>query len=307
MVNMKTVLLGNTRLDYSWFIKTYREGLQLNGCEVKEIDYKTTAIESIKQQLIDYKPYAVFTHLTFHHFHDTTRMMEMFSQLYREHDIKFIHTCNDARSVDRLMIDVSNVFHAAFVGTHTMVENCSDAFNIPVYYSPYSSLCYDSMSPPAEDLRFEDPVFTGSPDSHPDRKDFLNKLQAITKVVVFKTQSGNDLRHRTPELSVSAKCILGLCTGYDIPGYIDVRPFQYLGTGAFMASRRFMHMESIIPDDLYLPFDDYSEESAHYIIDEIKSFGWNTESIRKKAFKFIQEKHSCRTRIREVLDLIRRS
>ena len=31
---MKAVILGNTKLNYSWFVKTYREGLRKNGVEV---------------------------------------------------------------------------------------------------------------------------------------------------------------------------------------------------------------------------------------------------------------------------------
>jgi hypothetical protein len=56
-------------------------------------------------------------------------------------------------------------------------------------------------------------------------------------------------------LSVS----LGLCVGYEIPGYMDVRPFQYLGTGAFMIMRKFQDMDAYIPDDLYVGFQTYDE------------------------------------------------
>ena len=45
--------------------------------------------------------------------------------------------------------------------------------------------------------------------------------------------------------------ILGLCTGYDLDGYIDVRPFQYLGEGAVLIARKFLNMDNIIPPDLY--------------------------------------------------------
>ena len=46
---MKSVLLGNTKLNYSWFIKTYREGLKLNDVEVYEIDYKSNTLQKIKE------------------------------------------------------------------------------------------------------------------------------------------------------------------------------------------------------------------------------------------------------------------
>jgi hypothetical protein len=95
------------------------------------------------------------------------------------------------------------------------------------------------MAEPVKDLMFKKPIFTGSPNSHKDRSQFIKKLQEIMPIKIVTTKSSENLRGRTPELSVSAKCILGLCTGYDIGGYIDVRPFQYLGTGACMIMRKF--------------------------------------------------------------------
>jgi len=120
------------------------------------------------------------------------------------------------------------------------------------------------------------------------------------KIKIFKTQSNNDLRHRTAELSKSAKCILGLCVGYEIDGYMDVRPFQYLGTGAFMIMRKYMDMDIYIPDDLYIPFYSYDDPN---IVKDL----WNewknkdTRLIREKAFQYMQFHHSSKKRIGDVL------
>jgi hypothetical protein len=73
------------------------------------------------------------------------------------------------------------------------------------------------------------------------------------------------MRHRTQELSASAKCVMGLCTGYDVDHYIDVRPFQYLGSGACMITRKFKGMDDIIPPDLYYPFEGYNQKDAKYV------------------------------------------
>ena len=85
-------------------------------------------------------------------------------------------------------------------------------------------------------------------------------------------------------------------------GYMDVRPFQYLGSGACMIMRKFPNTEHIIPDDLYYPIHDYSKSSA-YQVKELWQEILNTDTnpMREKAFNYIQQNHSCKIRMAEVL------
>lgn len=305
----KAVILGNTKLKYSWYVLTHKQGLKLNGWDVLEIDYKSNSLQTIKKRILDYKPNVIFTHLSFHsHIYLTNTILNFFKDIKSKINVRVVHSCNDARTNDRYMGDIRGVFDVAFVGTYPMVRNCQNAFKVPVFYSPYSALCYDKMANFAPDLAFDIPVFTGSPGAHragwaDDRAGFIEKLQNIMPIKIFKTQSGNDLRHRTPELSVSAKCILGLCVGYEIDGYIDVRPFQYLGTGAFMIMRKFMNMEKIIPDDLYIPFYNYKDPN---LVKELwnKYKNQDMSKMKKMAFNYIQSHHSCKIRIENELNIL---
>lgn len=306
---MKAVILGNTKLNYSWFVLTFRQGLKLNDYEVFEIDYKSTPLPQIKKTLLKIKPDVIFTHLSFHsHIHPTNTVLQFFKEIKNQIPVKVVHTCNDARTHDRYMGDLRGSFDLALVGSYPMVTNCSKKFKIPVFFTPYSSLTYSEMAKPVNDLSFNIPVFTGSPGAHrtgwaDNRADFIENLQKIMPIKIFKTQSAQDLRKRTPQLSVSAKCILGLCVGYEIPGYMDVRPFQYLGTGAFMIMRKFNDMDTYIPDDLYFPF--YNYDDPHYVKelwDEFKNK--DTSDIRKRAFNYIQEHHSSKVRMKQILKLL---
>lgn len=300
----KAAILGNTTLNYSWFVKTYREGLQKNGYHVTDIDYKSIRIDALYDILVKLKAEYVFTHLSFHaQVNPIQSVLQLYSDVNSKVGTKFIHTCNDARDSDRYMGDLRNAFHAAFVGSVSMVQKCPIAWGIPVFYAPYSSLCYSSMANPAKDLMFKEAVFTGSPGSHNDRRDFINALQQKIPVKIFHTQSGTDLRHRTPELSASAACILGLCTGYDVLGYIDVRPFQYLGTGACMIMRKFPGMESLIPDDMYYKIESYGADGVQEATEHYKSIlGTNTRPMQQIVFDYIQQNHSCKVRLKYVLD-----
>jgi hypothetical protein len=310
---MKATILGNTNLNYSWFVLTYKQGLELLGYEVDCIDYKSNTLANIKNRLISTKPDYCFTHLTFHgHINPIDLVLQMYADVNKKVGTKFIHTLNDARHKDRYMNDISHAFHTAFVGNNACLDPCRKAWKIPVYLAPYSSLVYKNMAKPVPELSFNEPVFTGTPGAHgpgsgykDDRGKFIQMLQDRMPLKIFKTQSGQDLRHKTPELSVSAKCILGLCTGYDVDGYIDVRPFQYLGTGACMIMRKFKNMNKMIPDDLYYPFNDYKPQDADYVketFDRIKTE--DTTPMRKRAFDYIQQNHNCKIRIGEVLKRI---
>lgn len=306
------VLLGNTKSPmgkpepYSWFILTYNQGLKLNGVNVHFVDYKSNSIQQIKQKIISIKPDVVFTHLSFHfNLRPTATVLQMQRDIIKATGARFIHVTMDARRDDRYMGDISDSFHMAFVGNFEMLERGRKAWKIPAYYSPYSSLCYDKMAKPTADLTFPQAIFCGSPTIHPDRHSFIQRLQQKIPVKIFQTQSGNDLRNRTPELSVSSKCILGLCTGYDIKLYIDVRPWQFLGTGACMIMRKFNGMDDIIPNDLYYPIDSYNDDAIKQSVEYYnKILKTNTLSMREKAFNFIQKYHSCKVRIKYILDAI---
>lgn len=311
---MKVCILGNTNNPvtgkpndpYSWFVKTYQQGLQLNEIDPLLIDYKSQSLFKTKRDLSIYKPDWCFTHLSFHKIYSTDRVLETFSELYKKYNIKFIHTCSDARKEDRYMGNLSNSFYAAFVGNKELLTNAKNKWKIPVFYSPYSSLTYKKMAEPIPELINKKAVFTGSINAHTDRKQFIDLLKEYgVQLQIYGTQSKNDMRHRTPELSTSALCILGLCTGYDIDGFIDVRPFQYMGAGACFLGRKFKNVDDILPPDLYYPFDGYERKDAKYVKDTWqKIMKTDTWPMRTKAFKFIQQNHSSKIRINQIIDIL---
>lgn len=309
---MKAILLGNTRLNYSWFILTTRAGLKLNGYNVYEIDYKSTPLNIIRQKILDIKPDIIFTHLSFHnHIYPTETILQLFRDIKRQIDVKIVHTCQDCRTSDRYMNDLRGSFDFAFVGTEAMLKNCSNAFKIPVFYTLYSALPYDKMAEFDPSLAFRELVFTGSRNAHRNnydvnRADFLERLFKKVPMKFFQTQSGNDLRKKTPELSISCSSILGACVGYSKKyfGYFDVRYWQYMGTGACFIARRFTN-RNIIPDDLYWGFDSYDNNAIEQIKEyHQRSLKEDTMPMRIKAFNFIQKYHSCKQRIKDQLDCI---
>lgn len=304
---MKVVLLGNTNLLYSWFVRSFRQGFQLLGHTVHHIDYRATPIDQIKSQLYQLKPDIMFVHLTFHPgIKPLDQIMQLYADIRRDCGTKIIHYLADARHEPRYAKDISSGIDMALLSQTENLEKFGNYWGVPTFYCPYSAMTQENMALPVEDLMFKNPVFTGSPDSHPDRSQFIRYLQKLTKIEIFQTQSPQDLRNRTAELSTSATCILGLCTGYDIGGYIDVRPFQYLGAGAFMIIRKFKDMDKIIPDDLYIPFYGYEYSDAEFVSEEFCYWKYeNTLPIRQSAFDYMQRYHSSKVRMSEILDYLK--
>lgn len=313
---MKAIILGNIKNGprgetYSWFVQTFEQGLELNGYDVIKIDYKSTPLNKIKQIFLEHKDAEVcFTHLTFHNTqHNLDQELELYREFNKKYRIKFIHVLGDARTEDRYMNDISGSFQGALVGNKIMEKNGIKAWKIPTFYTPYSTLVYDKMGTFDKSLAFKEAIFTGGYNTHPTRKMFIDKLKQYIPIKMFQTQSGEDLRHKTLELSKSASCILGLCVGYEINGYIDVRPFQYLGAGAIFIGREYPNTEHIIPKDLYYSFDDYGEDSALLVKEYYNKIQKLNDSdklkIQERAFNYMQQKHSSKVRIEQVLKRIK--
>jgi len=306
---VKYCILGNTnnpvtnKLNepYSWFVKSFRDGFRHNGHEPLLINYKTHNINQIKEILLSNKVQFVFTHLTFHGFKGTDKELNMYKEVTKRIGTKFIHVCGDARKEDRYMGDISSYIHMAFVTNYDLVRNCEPKWKIPVHYAPYSSLTYDIMGTYKKSLDVDMPIFTGSDAAHGDRKKYIEGIKKHMKIMIYRTQSKQDTRDITLDLSASNKCILGLCTGYDVDGFIDVRPFQYLGTGACMIIRKFKNMDDVIPDDLYYPITSYDNpKEIKDIWEEI--IKTDTTKMRTTAFRYIQRYHSSQVRIKQIID-----
>jgi hypothetical protein len=299
---MKVAILGNTKLNYSWFVLTHRQGLKMNGHDVVEIDYKSNPLHVIYDRIVSEKPKYVFTHLSFHyHLHPVPVVLDLYKKISRACGTKFIHTLCDARHEPRYNGDISGAFHMAFLNQTENLEKFQNYWKIPVIYAPYCSLAQTELAKPLKELTFDDRlIFPGSPGAHTQRVNFLKQVQQILPLVYLKTQSANDMRHRTPELSISAKAILSACIGYDIAHYNEVRPWQYLGAGACLIHKKFKGEDDLIPDDLYFEYRSPKEVKEQY--DRARSE--DTMPMRKKAFEFMQKYHNSKIRMYNVIECL---
>lgn len=310
---LKVCVLGNTGNNfsdiYSWFVRTTTDGIKRLGNEVICIDWKSNTTDNICLSIYKYRPDILFTHMTFHGHHPIDKILNLFNDIRVNHNTIVIHTLQDARKKPRCNFDISKSFDLGLVGQLENLEKFSNIWNISTFYWPYSSMYQEKMAEYDKNYYFDAPVFTGTPYIHNDRKVFIQNLQRIMPIYIIRTQSENDLRNKTAELSASTSCILGLCTGYDINGYIDVRPFQYLGAGAFMISRKFINQERIIPDNLYVPFYDYDNpEIIRELYLKWEAMPEEKMKMKERAFNYMQKHNNniirCKQALRYILEAI---
>lgn len=310
---MKIVLLGrcpdkveHLNQIYSWMMKTTYQGLILNNHTVYTINYKNNNIDYIENKLYKIEPDIIFTHLTFHHWHDVNRMLSIFENIREYYNTKIIHTLQDARHEPRYNKDISFAFDMALVGQTQNIKKFSKYWNIPVYFWPYCSLTYNKMEKFNQKYSFNNmPVFPGSPNAHNNRAKFLKQLQAKIPIKIITTKSNEDIKNVTHIASVSISCILALCTGYDINHYTDCRYWQYGGAGAILLGRRFKGMDDLIPRDLYYGFDSYNQKSVNECIKLYQHIKKTDNSkMRKNIFEFIQTYHNSKIRMKQTIELI---
>lgn len=298
---------NNIMNSYSWFVKTVYDGFTSLGHNVFGLNYRKNNLDKIWSFLFSTNIDILFTHLTFHKAHDISKIMEIFDDLRRLKNITIIHTLQDAREEPRHYGDISHGFDLVLVSQYKNIPKFENYWNIPVYYWPYSALTQKHLDRPIPELKFNIPVFTGNKDSHKDRKNFINLLQKYQSIKVFKTGSKNDKRKVSSRLSVSTPAILGLSTRYNwsIDGYIDVRPWQYLGQGACMICRPHIGQDRLIPPDLYYTIPDYTDSSARLVKEYFQEIlKIDTWPMRKEVFEYIQRYHSSKERMKNTLEVV---
>lgn len=309
---LKLLVIGNTGKEisdaYSWFVKNVYEGGSLLGHDVKGIDFKTSTVEQIRSTVLSYRPEIIFTHLT-DHCHELSRIdevMELFAYARKRLHAKVVHYVFDAINEPRYAKDLSYGFDCAFVSQTRNQKKFSKIWNIPVHFSQYACQKYKKMGKKTLNLGIRNSlVYTGNINSYPrGRGKLLKDLQRIMDLQIFVTQTKNDLRKKTLELAATAKVILSVSSGYEIKHFMDTRPWQYLGAGAFLIQKVFKNMEDIIPLDLFIPvyrFDAYEIKSCY-----ISWLGKDKErdKIKRKAFNFMQKFHSCDRRMKDTIDVI---
>lgn len=303
---IRVAIWGNVKLGYSWFVLMATEGAYRNGCRVMGVDLKSSSMDFIASQMKSFRPDLIFTHILFHKQVDTSGLLDLLRKL-RGQGSRVCYHMGDARLQPRYPHALNDSVDLGLVNNFNppVLTSFSEIWKVPCIWWPYACLYQKELASPVEELRFNGLVFTGNMGNgslYQRRTNFVKELRIKLPVLVYETQSDNDVRHLTPELSASVKGVLGLPADNDVPGYLDVRPFQYLGAGALLYQRKVEGIEKVFRPDIHLRlFEGYNLDKFKSVFQKFEAEGKN-EDIRMSAFDHVQKYHSAEKRVKDVID-----
>jgi spore maturation protein CgeB len=104
---------------------------------------------------------------------------------------------------------------------------------------------------------------------------------------------------------MSASGILGINQGMDVPGYLDTRPWQYIGSGGLFFMDPSPAMDLFFePDVHYVPYERHNVDDLIDKYQEMMKHPEKNKSIRLEGFRYVQAHHTAKHRVQMVLDIL---
>jgi hypothetical protein len=303
---IRIATLGDWTKYFSYFLAGTQEGSILNGCLFRPVDIRQSK-ESILNCLIEFRPHILFCHCIFGKTFRPNEQFEILSEIRKTLGTKVFYHLGDTRTEPRYCNDISDFVDAGLVNQTENLENFARIWKVPTYHWPYG--CFSQKEISDEVDKFcHDLVFTGRLNNngvHSQRTAFIKELRTrIPSFAIYPNEEYPDTKLLTAEIAASATAILGVCAGYNIKGYMDVRPFQYTGAGGFLLQRYYSEMEKVFNNGEHLVwFDDDNIDNFLHIFDYYKRARGKIKRIRNEGFKFCQKYHSYKRRVEDVINI----
>jgi hypothetical protein len=302
---LRIVCLGNFTGYYSAFLYGTLEGSIRCGAWFRQVQLIGQSLNEIYEQIMWFKPHILFCHMIFNKApHNREEVFSILRKI-KKVGVKIAYSAGDARMSPRFPHDISDIVDLGLLNSR-MINHYEGIWNIPCIHWPYP--CFYQNNIADTDTQFKhDVVFTGDLDlgrHHGPRTNFINKLKSKVSLVTYPTPTSGNTRFQTAELSSSCNVMLGFQMGLDVPGYLDVRPFQYIGAGALYFHDKCEEMDLLFKDGFhYVSFkrddiNDFMDKYSYYVIKKPEE----GNKIRKQGFKYCQKFHSTKERVQGVID-----
>jgi hypothetical protein len=310
MKQYRIAILGKWETYPSYFLLGSLQGIFLNGGLARPISLEKNNMNEVLEQLDFFKPHAILTHTIFDNKPHRNQLFNVL-RTFKNKGVKVFYHAGDARTEPRYPGPVNDFIDCVLLNHWPMLPNYQ-VWKVPCVHWPYMALNQDKIASPIP-LYKCDLAFTGSlanNQHHAPRARFIQQLVAIFQdtnktLKVFPTPETGNTRFQTPELAASAGAVLGFQMGLDIPGYQDVRPYQYIGAGAFYMHDKHSSMDLIFQDGIhYVSFKRDDAEDFHkkwlYYNKNIDKYN----KIKQEGFKYCQRYHSSKERIKQIINII---
>jgi hypothetical protein len=142
---------------------------------------------------------------------------------------------------------------------------------------------------------------------HYDRTQFIDALSREIKVTLFPNKELGNSSFQTAELAASANAVLDVQMRADIPLYLNVRPYQYIGAGALFFHDRTEQIRHVFEEGNH--FVGYETGDVESFMDGYRYYVNQqphlADEIRRKGFEYCQKYHSTEERVKFVIDLLK--
>jgi hypothetical protein len=173
------------------------------------------------------------------------------------------------------------------------------AWGVPTLRWPYFAAMQRAIAQPVANLRCQ-LFFAGTVGGgmYSARSRLLAEIQARGVALRFPAAGANTIG-LTPEIAASADAVLGFGRP-DVPGWVDTRVFQYPGAGGIL-----LHDDVQGYLEPWVHFVPYASGSAESVVDALDKLRALSDAkrlaIRRRAFEYVQARHSALARVSEVL------
>jgi len=309
--------LGLSRTWFSYFQMGVSQGAFLNGHLHKLISLEQK-IEYLEQELNYFKPHLVFCHAIFseslkdHNGEILEReaLHETLAKQRHKWGFKVIYQEGDAKKHPRFPFVTTELIDLCLINS-ALYKSYEGILKVPCIHWPYFALNQEDITIP-DNLYKHSIVFTGNTSPrgpshlHYGRAEFLDKLGKKIGLKLFPDSVVGNTRFCSQEIAAGTSVVLGINQGFDVPGYLDTRPWQYIGAGGLFFIDPSPAMDLFFePNVHYVPYirhdiDDVVEKHRYYM-SENREAG---NKIRAEGFAYVQAHHTSKHRVQMVIDII---
>jgi hypothetical protein len=319
---LRIATLGDFARWNSYYLQGTIQGSILNGalhCSIPIRQY----VEDIESQINYFKPHILFCHMIFSENLTTLcrndepdkqirreNIHQTLSKIRRRWGTKVVYQEGDAKKDPRYPYPATEIIDLGLIN-NSLFKVYGGLLKVPCIHWPYFALNQDEISIPDNSLRCQ-MAFTGnvsprgSSHLHYGRYEFIEKLKKRLEFKAFPNESLGNTRFLTADLAVSASTILGIQQGFNVVGYLDTRPFQYIGAGALYFHDKSPAMDLFFEEGKhyvgYNRFDvDSVVEKYYYYMKDNRELG---NKIREEGFRYVQAHHTAKHRVKMVIDIL---
>ena len=338
MRQLRIATIGDYQKWFSYFLMGTAQGSFLNGHLHYSIPIRQH-YEEIENQLRYFRPHFVFCHMIFsenlaamikgdenaewEQYTDRgetkmkkiespikrERFHEMLAKTRRQLGFKVLYQEGDAKRIPRYPHPITELVDLVLINSR-QTEEYEKIFRVPTIHWPYFAMNLDAPQP-SDNLFNAQMVFAGnmSPRNrghlHYGRAEFLEGLKKHFNLKTFPNDNIKNTRFLSAEVASSAEVVLGINQGMNIPGYLDTRPFQYIGAGAFFFMDPSDAMNDFFqPTVHYVPYERHNVQSVrdwynHYF----KEHRDKVKEVRQTGFEYVQRWHTAAHRVKMAIDI----